>query len=85
MVHLCNCELVNVHNLLWRRMRLNQGWVWFVPEAAPKRLEPMLVAIATYIHVYVHTCVYSTDQMQGIRQTCLPSRVNAFVSLYKPI
>ena len=28
---------------------------------------------------------YSTDQMQGIRQTQLPSRVNVFVSLYKPI
>ena len=27
--------------------------------------------------------IYSTDQMQGIRQTHLPSRVKAFVSLYK--
>ena len=25
--------------------------------------------------------MYSTDQMQGIRQTCLPSRVNVFASL----
>ena len=28
---------------------------------------------------------YSTDQMQGIKQKRLPSRVNVFVSLYKPI
>ena len=23
------------------RMKLNQGWVWLVPEAAPEKLEPM--------------------------------------------
>ena len=36
----------------------------------------------TYM-VYI-TYMYSTCQIQGIRQTRLSSRVNAFVSLYKP-
>ena len=28
--------------------------------------------------------MYSTDQMQSIRQTHLPSHINSFVTLYKP-
>ena len=49
--------------------------------------------VQQYYHVMcvhgrpVSFIMYSTDQMQGIRQIRLPSRVNAFVSLYmyKPI
>ena len=39
-----------------------------------------------YVHVPVYS-IYSTRQVQGtcIRQTRLSSRVNEFVSLYKPI
>ena len=33
--------------------------------------------------MYIYMYMYSTDQMQGIRQIRLPSCVNAFVSLYK--
>ena len=37
------------------------------------------------VHIVIHTCTYSIDQMQGITQMCLPFQVNKVVSLYKPI
>ena len=56
---------------------------------------PFIVLRQSVVDVCLHTLlratslfkkwIYSIDQMQGVRQTYLPSRVNAFVSLYKPI
>ena len=46
---------------------------------------PKNVNHSTNFHIWWILYMYSTDQMQGIRQRCLPSRVNVFVSLYKPI
>ena len=46
------------------------------------QLKGMEVNTTSYNNVHVHTCIYSTCQMQGIMrfacQTCLPQTLNVF-------
>ena len=46
---------------------------------------PLALSPTSHYTGPVNLFTYSTHQVQGIRQTRLPSCVNVFVSLYKPI